>query len=108
VIGLLPGPEVGRMLMAPPLVDIVADAPFATEIASGDAAPVVLSTDTAPPDVTTEELAAKFSDGAMRFNALPPFIVKVVPAARFIEPGPEPFGMRLRTSTKPLGPALNL
>ena len=106
VIGLLPGPDVGIMLMAPPLVDIIADEPSATVIVRGLATLALLTIDTAPPDVTTDELAPKFTDGAIRFKALPPATVKVVLAPRLIEPGV--VSTRFLKSTAPVGPALKV
>jgi len=97
------------MMIEPPPVERLAWEPAGPVIVSGTPAPVLLNSDTVPPEVTTEELAPKFWKGAINLNALPPLTVKVVPAARLIEP----VGSLLRTlsflrSTSPVAPALNV
>src|SRR5215470_5143457 len=103
-------------LMAPPLVDIVADE-FRVElsvdnvvIVSGAAALVLLKTETAPPDVIIKEPAPSCTVGAINLNALPPVMFKVVPAARFMDPVGSVVltPLSLLTSTSPVDPAPNV
>ena len=100
-------PKVGIMLMGPPLVDIVADEPLGAVIVSGAGVFVLLKTEIAPPNVTTDEVAPKVSDGAMNLKALPPVMVRVTLSAIFIPPEKsvlELFSFLISTSPPGLAP----
>src|SRR5262249_50214210 len=90
-------------LMVPPLVDMFAKEPAGKVTVSGAPAFVLLNTEIAPPDVTTDELAPRFRNGAINLTALP-LLLNVVLSANCMQLQPEALKVTSLTTLRSISP----